>query len=71
MGWPRFSFERCTAATPPVEVSIPDPAAVFHTLYSEQGRRKRVLGWRRTHKDPSEGEWEQIFSWLVANPERA
>jgi len=30
-----------------------------------------VLGWRRTHKDPFEGEWEQIFSWLVANPERS
>src|SRR5260221_13219803 len=35
----------------------------------EQERRKRVLGWRRTHKDPFEGEWEQIFTWLQANPE--
>jgi len=40
-------------------------------LYRGQERRKRVLGWRRTHKDPFEGEWEQIFSWLVANPERS
>jgi hypothetical protein len=30
-----------------------------------------VLGWRRTHKDPFEGEWEQIISWLIANPERS
>ena len=30
-----------------------------------------MLGWRRTHKDPFEGEWEQIFSWLQANPERS
>jgi hypothetical protein len=30
-----------------------------------------VLGWRRTHKDPFAGEWEQITSWLVANPERS
>ena len=30
-----------------------------------------MLGWRRTHKDPFEGEWEQILSWLVANPERS
>ena len=37
----------------------------------EQERRKRVLGWRRTHKDPFEGEWEHILSWLVANPERS
>jgi len=40
-------------------------------LYREQERRKRVLGWRRTHRDPFEGEWEQITSWLVANPERS
>jgi len=40
-------------------------------LYREQERRKRVLGWRRTHKDPFEGEWEQITSWLIANPERS
>jgi hypothetical protein len=30
-----------------------------------------VLGWRHTHKDPFEGEWEQITSWLMANPERS
>src|SRR6266849_5887545 len=47
------------------------PAAVLHTLYQEQERRKRVLGWRRIQKDPFEGEWEQIMSWLVANPERS
>src|SRR5207244_3818292 len=49
--------------------SVPDPAALFHTLYREQGRRKRVLGWRRTQKDPFEGEWEQIFFSWVANSE--
>jgi hypothetical protein len=48
-----------------------DPAAVLHALYQELERRKRVLGWRRTQKDPFEGEWEQIMSWLVANPERS
>jgi hypothetical protein len=40
-------------------------------LYRERERRKRVLGWRRTHKDPFEGEWEQIISWLITNPERS
>ncbi len=40
-------------------------------MYREQERRKRVLGWRRTQKDPFDGEWEQILSWLVANPERS
>ncbi|MFL5658488.1 MAG: hypothetical protein ACJ8CB_30420 [Ktedonobacteraceae bacterium] len=66
-----FSVERCTAGSVPAERNVPDPAPVLHTLYREQERRKRVLGWRRTHKDPFEGEWEQIISWLVANPERS
>jgi hypothetical protein len=66
-----FSVERCTAGTFPVERSVSDPAAEFHTLYREQERRKRVLGWRRTHKDPFDGEWEQIITWLLANPERS
>jgi hypothetical protein len=66
-----FSVERCTAGTLPAERSAPDPAAWFHILYREQERRKRVLGWRRTHKDPFEGVWEQIISWLIANPERS
>ena len=66
-----FSVGYCTAGSVPSERSVPDPATVFHTLYREQERRKRVLGWRRTRKDPFEGEWEQIFSWLLANPERS
>ena len=32
-----------------------NPPAVLDTLYREQKRRKRVLGWRRTHTDPFEG----------------
>jgi hypothetical protein len=66
-----FSMESCTAGTLPAERSIPDPAAGLHTLFHEQERRKRILGWRRTQKDPFDGEWEQILSWLVANPERS
>jgi hypothetical protein len=66
-----FSIERCMAGSVPVEERVADPTAGLETLYREQERRKRVLGWRRTHKDPFEGEWEQIFSWLVANPERS
>ena len=48
-----------------------DRATGLQTLYREQERRKRVVGWRRTHRDPFEGVWEQIISWLVANPERS
>jgi len=66
-----FSEEQCTAGNLPEERNAPAPPAGLETLYREQERRKRVLGWRHTHKDPFEGEWEQIFSWLVANPERS
>jgi hypothetical protein len=66
-----FAVERCIAGDVLAERSIPDPTARFEILYREQERRKRMLGWRRTHKDPFEGEWEQILSWLVANPERS
>src|SRR6266567_4317755 len=59
-----FSVETCTAGTLQVSKNVPNPKAGFNTLYREQERRKRVLGWRRTHKDPFEGEWEQITSWL-------
>jgi hypothetical protein len=51
-----FSVEDCTTGTLPAERNVPDPGAMFHTLYREQERRKRVLGWRRTHKDPFAGE---------------
>jgi hypothetical protein len=66
-----FSVNDCTVGRIPHERNIPNPTAGPEVLYREQERRKRVLGWRRTHKDPFEGEWEQIFSWLVANPERS
>ena len=66
-----FSVERCMTGKLPVEESIPDPTAGLETWYREQERRKRLLSWRRTHKDPFAGEWEQILSWLVANPERS
>ena len=66
-----FSDERGMTEKLPVEEIAPDPTVGFEALYREQERRKRVLGWRRTHKDPFEGEWEQIFTWLQTNPERS
>ena len=66
-----FAVERCMAGDILAERNIADPTAGLDTLYREQERRKRVLGWRRTHKDPFEGEWEQIYSWLRANPARS
>ena len=64
-----FSVEKCTVGKLHAERSSPAPNAGLETLCHEQERRKRMLGWRRTHKDPFEGEWEHILSWLVANPE--
>ena len=55
-----FSVESCTTGTLQASRSVPDPTAGLHTLYREQERRNRVLGWRHTHNDPFEGEWEQI-----------
>jgi len=66
-----FAVEQCRTDLGPVEGSVPNPSAGLATLCHEQEKRKRVLGWRRTHKDPFEGEWEQITSWLQANPERS
>ena len=66
-----FSIQDCSAGALPAEGRSPDLEAGIQTLYQEQERRKRVLGWRHTHKDPFAGEWEQIFSWLQANPERS
>jgi hypothetical protein len=66
-----FSVEHCMTGKLHGEESVPAPRTGIETLSREQERRKRVLGWRRTHKDPFEGEWEQIFSWLMANPERS
>jgi hypothetical protein len=66
-----FSVDDCTVRTLPEVRNVADPTAGLETLYRKQERRKRVLGWRRTHRDPFEGEWEQITSWLMANPERS
>ena len=64
-----FSVEQCIVGKLPEERKASDPPAGLETLCREQERRKRVHCFRRTHKDPFEGEWEQIFCWLQANPE--
>jgi hypothetical protein len=66
-----FAVEQCRTELGAVEGSVPDAPAGLPALYQEQEKRKRVLGWRRTHQDPFKGEWERITSWLQANPERS
>ncbi|MBA2393247.1 MAG: transposase family protein [Ktedonobacteraceae bacterium] len=67
-----FAVDQCrTAGGVLVKESSPDPSRGLPALYQEQEKRKRILGWRRTHKYPFAGEWEQITSWVQANPERS
>ncbi len=66
-----FVVEQCTTGVVPAKKGISDPSRGLPTLYQQQEKRKRVLGWRRTHNDPFEGAWEQIASWVQANPERS
>ena len=37
----------------------------------EEQRRASALDWRRTSKDPFAGQWEQILTWVQANPTRS
>jgi hypothetical protein len=66
-----FAVETCTTGVVPTGESIPDLSGGLPALYQQQEKRKRVLGWRRTHNDPFEGAWEQITCWVQANPERS
>ena len=40
-------------------------------LPDEEQKRASVLDWRRTSKDPFAGQWEQILTWVQANPTRS
>jgi Integrase core domain len=64
-----FSVKQCTEDKVPVD-GIPGTPP---SLLKKERRRKyqksgRPHDWR-TRKDPFEGEWEQISSWVLANPE--
>jgi hypothetical protein len=64
-----FSVKQCTEEPVPAD-GIPGTPP---SLLKQERRKKyqksgRPHDWR-TRKDPFEGEWEQISSWLLANPE--
>src|SRR5712691_10611792 len=64
-----FSVKQCTEDKVPAD-GIPGTPP---SLLKKERRRKyqksgRPHDWR-TREDPFEGEWEQITSWLLANPE--
>ncbi len=37
----------------------------------EEQKHAGALDWRRTSKDPFAGQWEQILTWVQANPTRS
>jgi Integrase core domain len=64
----QFSVKECTEGHVPAD-GIPGTPP---SLLKQQRKRKyqksgRPRDWR-TRKDPFEGEWEQVTSWLLANP---
>ncbi len=64
----QFSVKQCTQGHVPAD-GIPGTPP---SLLKQQRKRKyqksgRPRDWR-TRKDPFEGEWEQVTSWLLANP---
>jgi hypothetical protein len=64
----QFSVKECTKGHVPAD-GIPGTPP---SLLKQQRKRKyqksgRPRDWR-TRKDPFEGEWEQVTSWLLANP---
>jgi hypothetical protein len=64
----QFSVKQCTEEKVPAD-GIPGTPP---SLLKQQRKRKyqksgRPRDWR-TRKDPFEGEWEQVTSWLLANP---
>ena len=63
-----FSVQQCTMEVSPVEGSPPDSPAGLAVLHQEQEKRKRVLGWRRTHKDPFEGRMGPDFLLVGSQP---
>src|SRR6266516_6095440 len=65
-----FSVQLCSEEKVPAE----GITASHPSLLKKERRRKYLKSGRphdwRTREDPFEGLWEQITSWLVANPER-
>jgi len=59
-----FDLAGCAAERVLLEVGAAD------ALSSQEQNRASVLNWRRTSKDPFIGQWEQIFTWVQANPTR-
>jgi hypothetical protein len=75
----RFSVSQPTPTSPPVRFDL---AGCAMELVLQEAREPAelpqveqesmaVLNWRRTSKDPFAGQWEQILTWVQANPTRS
>lgn len=64
----QFSIQGCTEEKVPAD-GIPHmpPSLLKQERKRTYQKTGRPHDWR-TRKDPFEGEWEQITSWLIANP---
>ncbi len=60
-----FDLAACAA-----ELVLQEGCETGEVAYEEQ-TRVGVLDWRRTGKDPFAGQWEQILTWVQANPTRS
>jgi len=64
----QFSVQQCTEDKVPVD-GLPHtpPSLLKQERKKKYQKTERPHDWR-TRKDPFEGEWEQVTSWLLANP---
>ena len=65
----QFSVQQCTEEQVPID-GLPHtpPSLLKRERKKKYQKTGRPHDWR-TRKDPFEGEWEQITSWLLAHPE--
>src|SRR5712691_3757142 len=65
----QFSVQQCTEEQVPVDGLPHTPPSLLKRARKKKYQKTgRPHDWR-TREDPFEGEWEQITSWLLANPE--
>jgi len=63
-----FSVQQCTEEQVPTD-GIPHtpPSLLKRERKKKYQKTGRPHDWR-THRDPFEGEWDQVTAWLIANP---
>ncbi len=65
----QFSVQQCTEEKVPLDALPHTPPSLLKRARKKKYQKTgRPHDWR-TRKDPFEGEWEQITSWLLAHPE--